>query len=91
MALHLIFSPQGLVQALARQHPNDPFLLLGDGVLSLQKLLHDRPEAKIYVVAQDAAARGITLAALETSISAIDYAEFVDLTTQHSPIVSWKN
>ena len=90
MALHLIYSVQGLNACLLRRCTNDPILLLGDGVYASRNWPETNiPKAHARMLAADSEARGID--SVSESIKTVDYAGFVELTEQHSPIVSWKD
>ena len=90
MALHLIYSVQGLNACLLRRCTNDPILLLGDGVYASRNWPETSiPKAHARMLAADCQARGID--SVFESIETVDYAGFVELTEQYSPIVSWKD
>ena len=82
MTLHLVFNLQGLESCLKRRQPADPIVLMGDGTYALSQ-----SEIECFVLREDAAARGIT--SNGRNIHGIDYAEFVELSTDHKPVVSW--
>ena len=82
MSLHLVFTLQGLESCLLRRQPAEPIVLLGDGTYALSQI-----DIECFVLREDAAARGIT--SNGKNIHGIDYAEFVELSTDHSPVVSW--
>ncbi len=82
MTLHLIFNPQGLVSCLQRRDTADPMVLLGDGTYALTQ-----SDIECFVLSEDAAARGVT--GNSKNIRSIDYAELVELSMNHSPVVSW--
>lgn len=90
MSLHLIFSLSGLKACQHRQRSGDKFVLLGDGVYAHQQALQAGIEPiNLYLLAPDAEARGIGRPCTE-ALSHIGYPDFVELTLQCSPIVSWK-
>ena len=82
MTLHLVFNLQGLESCLQRRQPADPIVLLGDGTYAQYQ-----SDIECFVLREDAAARGIT--SNGKNIRGIDYAEFVELSTDHNPVVSW--
>ena len=91
MSLHLVFSSQGMRSCLARWSPNDCLILIGDGVYGAKNLEQTNVGAfAVAVLASDAQARGVS-GSEHRSLRRIDYMEFVRLTEQHSPIVSWKD
>ena len=55
---------------------------MGDGTYALSQ-----SDIECFVLREDAAARGIT--SNGRNIHGIDYAEFVELSTYHNPVVSW--
>ena len=81
MSLHLVFNERGLAHCLARSAPEDVVVLLGDAVYC------PPPEQRYHYLAEDAHVRGVDL----SSRASIDYPALVELTTQHSPIVSWNS
>lgn len=91
MSFHLVFSERALNSCLLRKQPEDPILLIGNGVYACHQCLADTSgEHRILALAPDAEARGINASQLG-SIKSIDYTEFVSMTEQHAPIVSWKD
>ena len=94
MTLHIINqSPsQGskLKDCIDVLRAEDCIVLIENGAYTLQLKEYcealEQAGAECFVIADDAAARG--LKNME-SISAIDYPRFVELCTQHSPIQSW--
>lgn len=76
-SLHLVFNASALVACLARTGDHDAIVLIGDGVYGSNLY----PE--LICLSDDARARGVDV---QNSIS---YAEFVELCTQHHPVVSW--
>ena len=82
MSLHLIFSRQGLASCLPRRQSEDPIVVFGDGVYALLE-----NDIECFVLKEDAIARGIPINS--NTAHAIDYAEVVRLTLNHSPVVSW--
>jgi sulfur relay protein TusB/DsrH len=91
MSLHLVFSSQGMRSCLARWSPDDCLILIGDGVYGANHFEQTIVEASaVAVLDSDAQARGVS-GSEHRSLRRIDYMEFVCLTEQHSPIVSWKD
>ena len=91
MSLHLVFSPQGMRSCLARWSPDDCLILIGDGVYEANHTEQTIVEASaVAVLDSDAQARGVS-GSEHLDPRRIDYMEFVSLTEQHSPIVSWKD
>ena len=91
MSLHLIFSPTGAKACLHRCSPDDRFVLLGDGVYAANRLKKfPLPAAAIDMIDSDAEARGITENE-RGDIRLIDYKQLVELTEEHSLIVSWRD
>ena len=82
MTQHLVFDLQGLERCLQRRQPAEPIVLLGDGTYAISQSY-----LECFVLREDAAARGIT--SNGKNIHGIDYAEFVELSTNHNPVVSW--
>ncbi len=79
MTLHLIFSESGWQACQSSLGNDDQTVLLGDGVYLSGHL----PTAKI--LKEDHKARGLSC----DPERGINYAEFVELTAQNNPIVSW--
>ena len=91
MSLHLIFSPAGARACLHRWSADDRILLLGDGVYAANQFAQSHvPANAIYMLASDAEARGITENE-RGGIRLIDYKQLVELTEEHSLIVSWRD
>ena len=91
MSLHLVFSPQGMRSCLARWSPDDCLILIGDGVYGANQIEQTNVETSaVAVLDSDARARGVS-GSEHLGLRRIDYMEFVSLTEQHSPIVSWKD
>lgn len=94
--LHIInqspFESNILQSCLRLTKANDAILFIEDGVTAaLQKpLLEQATQQKInlYALQPDLEARGL-LENISPLIKLIDYAGFVELTTQHHPIQSW--
>ncbi len=64
---------------------NDVLVLLADGVYLAEELHEGYPDITIYLLTDDMVARGL----INQVLPQIDYAAFVDLTTQHHPIITW--
>ena len=91
MSLHLVFSSQGMRSCLARWSPDDYLIFIGDGVYGANHIEQTNVEASaVAVLDSDAQARGV-FGSEHLGLRRIDYMEFVRLTEQHSPIVSWKD
>lgn len=92
MALHLLASID--IECVARCRASlssaDSLLLLGDGVYALQseETLTSLTAAtnNLFVLAEDLLCR---LPHLDTSISVINYAQWVQLSIASAPVVSW--
>ena len=81
--LHLVFSPAGAADAVARAGPDDTLVLLQDGVYTPPDLTKS---ASTFVLEGDATARGMAT----RFDSLIDYARLVELVAAHQPVVSWR-
>lgn len=91
MSLHLVFSAQGMRSCLDRWSPGDFLILIGDGVYGANHVEQTNVETSaVAVLDSDARARGVSDCE-HHGLRLIDYMEFVRLTEQHSPIVSWKD
>ncbi|MFT4270824.1 MAG: sulfurtransferase complex subunit TusB [Pantoea sp.] len=73
--------------------PEDDLLLLQDGVTAallgsamLEKL--QNTPAKLWVLQEDVVARGL-VAQISTSVTCVDYTEFVALTAKHQQQIAW--
>ena len=89
MSLHLIFNATGLTACTRRCSSGDKFLLLGDGIYAHAQALEAGIEpANLFLLAPDARARGIG-SDLTGTLLRLEYSDFVALTEQCSPIVSW--
>lgn len=80
--LHLIFSRTGFEACKQRCKQDDCVLLLQDGVYA------DTGGKAVFALETDAIARGMRNRLLNTTHINMD--QFVELTTQHKPIVSWR-
>lgn len=72
---------------------DDDVLLLQDGVMAalsgsvmLEKL--QKSPATLWVLQEDVAARGL-VAQISTSVSCVNYTEFVALTAKHQQQIAW--
>lgn len=71
----------------------DDLLLLQDGVTaalsgsSMLEKLHNSP-ATLWVLREDVEARGLS-AQISTSVTCVDYTEFVALTAKHQQQIAW--
>jgi sulfur relay protein TusB/DsrH len=92
MALHLLatFNSDSLRSCLASVGESDILLLLGDGVYLLQSVeilaLCQAATSNLYVLSEDLQARIPEVKAVPRQIN---YAQWVDLTLTHNPVVSW--
>jgi tRNA 2-thiouridine synthesizing protein B len=94
MTLHIVskspFSSQALHDCLQSLTEGDALLLLEDGVYALKhQALHDLQEAKVYCLIADSEARGMQASSTLPSVEMINDARWVQLCTEHNPIVSW--
>ena len=80
--LHLAFSTAGLDAARLRCGENDAILLIGDGVYAA----HNATDA-MFALEEDLTIRGVSPSA---AVTVVDYAGMVELTTEHHPLVSWR-
>ncbi len=80
--LHLAFSTAGLAAARKRCSDNDAILLIGDGVYAARNATQS-----MFALAEDLTIRGVEPS---TTITVVDYAGMVELTTNHHPLVSWR-
>jgi len=82
--LHIInkTSAENCTQSFASE---DTLLLIQDGVYCGLSTL---PHKTIYALNDDVNARGIANK-INSLIEIINYQQFVELTTTHSPIISW--
>lgn len=91
MTLHIVnqspHAGNALNDCLQAFHEGDLLLLIEDGVYAAYGTTLSRlPKQAAFCLSADAEARGIEV---DPSITAIDEARWVDLCTQHNPIVSW--
>lgn len=91
MTLHIVnqspHAGNALNDCLQAFRQGDVLLLIEDGVYAARGATRSRlPQNVAFCLNADAEARGIEI---DPSISAIDDAQWVELCTQHNPIVSW--
>ena len=94
--LHLIFHWSAKSPLMERIEQKDALLFLGDAVFGLLKsgqystvlhaLIKNHP---VYVLLSELEIRGIGTAQLVSGIKVIDYAVFVELTTEYTSVCSW--
>ncbi|WHI46755.1 sulfurtransferase complex subunit TusB [Microbulbifer sp. JMSA004] len=95
MTLHIVskspFTSSALRECLDAFAQDDALLLIEDGTLALRhEALETVPNGQVYCLEADAAARGQQqLAATMDKVEIIDDARWVQLCTEHHPIVSW--
>lgn len=90
-SLHMIFSPNGWLQAQSMVAPDDRVLFLQDSVYLLQSELNS-PSPLLYARALDINARRINLSAQAdkgVDIEAIEDELWVQLTEHAKNIISW--
>lgn len=93
--LHIVksspFASHALKNCINRLQPEDGLLLIEDGVYAIQQSQQWQPKldkrVKLYVLQDDAIARGIATDKIE--INCIDYDDFVQLTLEYSNSMSW--
>ena len=83
-ALHTVNRLSALASCLETASDNDAILLIEDGVYAATQK-QPRPLLAIDI---DVQARGIS-SRLTAEATVVSYAEFVELTVQHNPIVTW--
>ena len=79
--LHLVFSREGLAACEVRRGEDDVVLLIGDGTLAASTCDH-------LVLTADAKLHGLGNT-IDLKARGVSSDAFVELTTQHNPIVSW--
>jgi tRNA 2-thiouridine synthesizing protein B len=94
--LHLIFQSPLQTATLQRIAEGDAVLFLESATLHLLKNSLQCSELQqlltsnhLFVLISDIETRGISSAELMTGITVIDYAEWVNLTTEYQVIQSW--
>lgn len=80
--LHLVFSRAGYEACKQRCRDDDPVLLLQDGVYA------DTGGKAVLALESDSIARGMHNRLVNVAHISMD--QFVELTTQHKPVVSWR-
>ncbi len=83
MSLHLVFSKPGWQACQRLTKPEDVVVLLGDGAYLARQAFQHR---HVFVLQEDLDVRGIHA---HTELRGITYAQLVELTVQHKPVVSW--
>jgi len=91
MTLHIVskspYSSKALADCLGAFAEGDALLLIEDGIYALSGRMPESIAASpVYCLQADAEARGLPI---PEKIEAIDDARWVELCTQHNPIVSW--
>ena len=88
---HSPFISPSLSQCLSRLAERDGVLLIGDGAYALQQLdsvlAALGAENKLYVLREDAKARGIKIS--HNDVHELDYPGFVQLTVEYPKSLSW--
>lgn len=98
--LHMInkspFQTQTLESCLEHTCEGSAILLLEDGIYGAMagttiapKMAKALKTVPIYALGPDLEARGIGVDKIVEGIKVVDYAGFVDLTTQHKSVQSW--
>lgn len=94
--LHLIFQSPLQTATLQRIGNSDAVLFLENAVLCLLKkgiynsqLTAMQATNRLFVLVSDIETRGIAVTELIAGIEVIDYAQWVELTTQQQPVQSW--
>ena len=90
------FSTQSLISCLGHCKDGDAVLMIEDGVYGglsgtgLSETVRGLAgNVSLFVLSGDVEARGIDSAKLLSEVTAVDYAGFVDLVTQHDRTQSW--
>ena len=84
----LILTQSPFVKALPPPNEHSTIILTQDAVIAASIPLPQPGYSKIYALADDVTARGLTTQLIE-GIEIINYQQFVELTLTHHPIVSW--
>ncbi len=94
--LHLVFKPLTDTAILHRLAANDDVVFLDNGVFSLlagapwaSALESCALRARLFVLQDQLACRGVSVEALVAGIKTIDYAGWVALTVKNKVIQSW--
>jgi tRNA 2-thiouridine synthesizing protein B len=83
-ALHIVNRFSALTSCLEVAASDDSVLLIQDAVYALTQA----PPRVLLAIAEDVRARGLE-SRLQEDVRLVDYAEFVDLTVTHQPLISW--
>ncbi|WNZ54635.1 sulfurtransferase complex subunit TusB [Microbulbifer sp. MKSA007] len=95
MTLHIVskspYTSSALKECLGAFTQDDSLLLIEDGVYALRhEALETVPSTQIFCLEADATARGQQQFAVNMDrVEMIDDARWVQLCTEHQPIVSW--
>lgn len=82
-ALHIINHPAALTECLTVARESDCILLIEEGVWALEQ----HCSRKLIALDEDLNSRNPVVS---VAPEVVDYAGFVELATQHQPIVSWR-
>lgn len=83
--LHVVNRSVALDACLRVARADDVILLIEDGVYA-GVCRHDRP---LLAIDTDVRARGLG-DRLDSAVSVMTYADFVDLVVAHQPVISWR-
>lgn len=83
--LHLVSKARALTSCLECAAEEDAVLLMEDGVYAA---IQTHP-VTMHVLIEDARKRGVA-GKLASGCRLVNYEQFVDLVTEHKPIVSWR-
>ncbi len=90
MTLHIVqsspFSGTEFKQCIANAAEQDCIVLICDAVYAIQATELQTLKPTIYILREDAIMRGINT---DDSAQWISYAQMVELTALHSPILNW--
>ncbi len=86
--LHLVNRTAALQDCLKIAVADDAVLLIEDGVYAARAPTDT--QARVYALKEDVLARGLA-DRLATGINLVGYEEFVQLASDHQPIVSWSS
>ena len=87
--LHIINQSKNIQRCLQSMQKNDVILLIQDGVIAALKNSELMASNILcYALEEDVIARGLQ-DQMSPQIKLINYAQFVELTLQHHPILSW--
>ena len=96
MMLHIVnqspLTSPALADCLHVVQPGDALLLIEDAVFAVldethQQLVNLLPEVKVMLLSNDVLARGLKKKI--TTLPTINYVQFVELTEQYYPSLSW--